>query len=60
MRLQQFLTEGIEDKGIFKAVFMAGHPGAGKTFVLNSIKSGQIEPSPPQAENRFPCPGRLW
>ena len=44
MRLQQFLTEGIEDKGIFKAVFMAGHPGAGKTFVLNSIKSGQIEP----------------
>ncbi len=44
MRLQNFLTEGINDKGIFKAVFMAGHPGAGKTFVLDSIKSGQIEP----------------
>ncbi len=45
MRLQEFLlSEGIEDKGIFKAVFMAGPPGAGKTFVLNSIKSGQIEP----------------
>ncbi len=45
MRLQDFLlSEGIEDKGIFKAVFMAGHPGAGKTFVLNSITSGQIEP----------------
>jgi len=45
MRLQEFLlSEGIEDKGIFKAVFMAGHPGAGKTFVLNSIRSGQIEP----------------
>jgi len=26
-RLKQYITEGIEDKGIFKAVFMAGHPG---------------------------------
>jgi predicted ABC-type ATPase len=45
MRLQEFLiSEGIEDKGIFKAVFMAGHPGAGKTFVLNNIKAGSISP----------------
>lgn len=45
MRLENFLlTEGINDKGIFKAVFMAGHPGAGKTFTLNKIKSGQVEP----------------
>jgi len=45
MRLTDFLlTEGINDKGIFKAVFMAGHPGAGKTFTLSKIKSGQVEP----------------
>jgi hypothetical protein len=45
MRLGKFLlTEGINDKGIFKAVFMAGHPGAGKTFTLSKIKSGQVEP----------------
>lgn len=45
MRLFDFLlTEGINDKGIFKAVFMAGHPGSGKTWVLSKIKSGQVEP----------------
>ena len=44
MRLINFLNEGINDRGVFKAVFMAGHPGAGKTFALNKIKSGQVEP----------------
>ena len=44
MRLEQFLTEGVNDKGIFKAVFMAGHPGAGKTYVMTKVKSGSIEP----------------
>lgn len=37
MRLDSFLlTEGINDKGIFKAVFMAGHPGSGKAQPLYS------------------------
>ena len=44
MRLEHYLNEGIQDKGIFKAIFMAGHPGAGKTYVLNKVKSGSIEP----------------
>jgi dephospho-CoA kinase len=45
MRLSNFLiNEGINDQGIMKAVFMAGHPGAGKSFVLNKIKSGNVEP----------------
>ena len=44
MRLLHFLVEGIEDKGIFKAVFLAGHPGSGKSYTLSRIKSGQIEP----------------
>jgi shikimate kinase len=44
MKFLRYLTEGIEDKGIFKAVFLAGHPGAGKSYTLDRIKSGQIEP----------------
>ena len=28
------LTEGIRDPGIFKAVFLAGGPGSGKSFVV--------------------------
>ncbi len=34
MRLEQFLNESINDKGIFKAVFMSGTPGAGKAQPL--------------------------
>jgi predicted kinase len=38
------LSESINDKGIFKAVYMAGHSGAGKSYTLDRIKSGSIEP----------------
>lgn len=38
------VNESIEDRGIFKAVFMAGFPGAGKTYTVSKVKSGQIEP----------------
>jgi predicted kinase len=38
------LCEGIEDQGIFKAVFMAGTAGSGKSYTLSKIKSGSIEP----------------
>lgn len=38
------LTEGIEDRGLFKAVFLAGTPGSGKSHVISKIKSGSIEP----------------
>ena len=44
MRLIKFINEGINDKGIFKAVFLAGTPGSGKSYVVGKIKSGQIEP----------------
>jgi len=30
-----FLEEGVNDPGIFKAVFMAGGPGSGKTFMAD-------------------------
>ena len=44
MRLQQYINESINDKGIFKACFMAGTPGSGKSFVISKIKGGDIEP----------------
>lgn len=49
MRLDKFveeeiITESILDRGIFKAVFMGGSAGSGKSYVLKKIKSGGIEP----------------
>lgn len=45
MRLLEYImNEGINDRGIFKAVFMAGTPGSGKSYVIGKIKAGQIEP----------------
>jgi predicted kinase len=37
LNLKQLLTEGVFDKGILKAVFMAGGPGSGKSYVASSI-----------------------
>lgn len=31
------LTEGVNDPGIFKAIFMAGGPGSGKDFVMKRV-----------------------
>ena len=36
----QHLSEGIYDPGIFKAFFLAGGPGSGKTFVTQSAFAG--------------------
>ena len=38
--LEQFLTEGVHDKSIFKAVFLGGGPGSGKDFVLSKTLDG--------------------
>ena len=35
--LKKLLTEGVFDKGILKAVFMAGGPGSGKSYVASQI-----------------------
>ena len=45
MNLKHFvlLTEGINDKGIFKAIFMAGSPGSGKSYIRKKISSGAID-----------------
>lgn len=38
--LLDFITEGVNDKGIFKAVFMAGGPGSGKDTVMHQVLGG--------------------
>ena len=37
IKLIDLLPEGIQDKGILKAVFMAGGPGSGKSYVAGQI-----------------------
>lgn len=37
IKLKELLSEGIYDKGIFKAVFLAGGAGSGKSFVINQL-----------------------
>ena len=37
LKLMDLLTEGVHDKGIFKAVFMAGGPGSGKTYIKGQL-----------------------
>ena len=37
VKLKQLLTEGVFDKGILKAVFMAGGPGSGKSYVAQKL-----------------------
>jgi len=34
LRFQQYLNEGVDDPAIFKAVFLAGGPGSGKSFIV--------------------------
>ncbi len=40
MKTFQQLLEGIYDPNIFKAVFLAGGPGSGKSYVVNKVVSG--------------------
>ena len=37
IKLMDLLDEGVQDKGIFKAVFLAGGPGSGKTYVAKNL-----------------------
>ena len=37
---EELLTEGVHDKGIFKAVFLFGGPGSGKDYVLSRTLDG--------------------
>ena len=37
---EQLLVEGVHDKAIFKAMFLAGGPGSGKDYVLDNTLAG--------------------
>ena len=38
--IEDFIREGVNDPGIFKAFFTAGGPGSGKSFVAQNIGAG--------------------
>lgn len=40
---KQFMTESINDRGILKAIFVIGLPGAGKSYTISKIK-GPVSP----------------
>ena len=62
MKLLEYLklNEGIQDKGIFKAVFMAGTPGSGKSYTISKIKSGKIWPRIVNTDKTFPLYKEDW
>ena len=37
LKLMDLLNEGVNDKGVLKAVFMAGGPGSGKSYVAREL-----------------------
>ena len=39
-QFKQIIQEGVYDPGIFKAFFLAGGPGSGKTYVTNRATGG--------------------
>ena len=41
---QDFIQEGVNDPGIFKAFFTAGGPGSGKSYVASSSGAGSSNP----------------
>ncbi len=40
MKSYQQIQEGVYDPNIFKAVFLAGGPGSGKSFVVRTTTGG--------------------
>ena len=41
---EEYLEEGVHDPGIFKAVFTAGGPGSGKSFIAGRAGLGKLSP----------------
>lgn len=43
LTFKKFISEGINDKGILKAIFVVGLPGAGKSYTIQRLK-GTVSP----------------
>jgi len=44
MKSTEFITESVNDNGIFKAVFLSGLPGAGKSSIISKVNDGAVDP----------------
>ena len=42
--MENFMREGVNDPGIFKAFFTAGGPGSGKSYVAGRVGAGKVSP----------------
>jgi len=42
--IENFMREGVNDPGIFKAFFTAGGPGSGKSYVASRVGAGKVSP----------------
>ena len=42
--IENFMREGVNDPGIFKAFFTAGGPGSGKSYVAGRVGAGKMSP----------------
>lgn len=40
--LLQSITEGINDRGLYKAIFVCGIPGSGKSYTVSQISDGTV------------------
>lgn len=44
MNFKNYIEESINDKGLFKAVFLGGIPGGGKSYTLSKINNAEVQP----------------
>jgi shikimate kinase len=44
INLKNIIDESVLSQGVFKAIFMSGIPGSGKSYVVNKISDGNIAP----------------
>ena len=52
----QMISEGVDDPGILKCVFMAGGPGSGKSFIASKVNLLQSQENKVlHSPSFFPC-----
>lgn len=56
--LLQQLQESVNDKGLFKAVFVTGIPGAGKSYTTQQLTDGAIQPKVVNSDKMFEFLGK--
>lgn len=52
------LQESVNDKGLFKAVFVTGIPGAGKSYTTKQLTDGAIQPRVVNSDKMFEFLGK--